>query len=176
MQSLAGRMLERNNPLVSRLGDLDRPKAIYERFFPSVGTFPISGGWGYTMEDACVIEPSLHTCETPFDFYTWENVIVEKRIFLECITTRAEGDEYNKLKWERDSQGLHSANGRSYDHLTYKVSGIPEVAWIEFQKEAEKASRAGSSIDALIKEVELKRHYFFTEYWFDIPPKNFPQT
>ena len=157
---------------MNRLGNLDHPRSIYEKYFSSVGNFPISGGWGYSIEDACVIDPSLHSGPTPFDFYSWQNVIVEKRIFLECITTRAEGEEYNKLKWELDTQILRSANGRNYDHLSYKVSGIPEVAWLAFQNEVTEARKTDKHIGMLIEEIESQRHYFSTEYWFDIPLKN----
>lgn len=169
MESLVGRLLESENQLVARLGDLGNPKSVYESIFRSVGTFPISGGWGYSMDNACVIEPNLHVGTSPFDGYSWEKVITEKRIFLELITTRAEGEDFNKLQWNMVSQALVSESDKKYDKLIYTVSGIPTTAWKALEEKANSAQRDGLPLDMRwIKDAEAERQYFSTEYWFDI--------
>ena len=51
---------------------------------------PIRGGWGYTKEDACIIDKNdpIIDPDSPIPFYGvgYEKIFVERRIYLELIT------------------------------------------------------------------------------------------
>lgn len=176
MQTLVGRLNERDNPLVRRLGDLDNPRSVYAARFPSLGgELPITGGWGYTKDDACVIEKSgpgaeRFTHSGMFDGYSVENVIVEKRLYLELITSR-EGDRVLGLEWKRTKQSAHMIDDKVFDHLEYAVSGFLENDWESLKNEWEKQLRdkdVSFDLEAHDRKRNNLRISFTTEYWFEV--------
>lgn len=72
----------------SRLKPLESPRQIILEDFQI--DLPISGGWGYDIQSACVIDkydPTVNK-EMPFDGISIEYIFVEKRIYEEMIIFR----------------------------------------------------------------------------------------
>ena len=62
---------------------------------------PISGGWGYDFNTACVIEkndPSV-VQGVPFDWMSIEYAFIEKRIYEEMIIFRNVKEKFAGIRW-----------------------------------------------------------------------------
>lgn len=61
--------------------------------FKSISELPIWGGWGYTREDAVIIDRDdpIVSPDRPFDGVGIEHVFVEKRIYEELIIFQPKG-------------------------------------------------------------------------------------
>lgn len=128
-----------------RLYTQETPRQILEEDYAALRSgFPIRGGWGYTLEDACIIDKNdpVVDKEMPFDGVGIEYVFVEKRIYEELIVFMPRGGGYEMISWNLLKQRLLSVDGRNYDHLTFDVTAFHE-------KTGEK--------------IQLQR-----EFWFDI--------
>ena len=76
------------------------PKEILAADFKSLQDgLPIRGGWGYSQEDACIIEKNdpLVDPSLPFDGVGVEYVFVEKRIYEEMIIFRPDGEKFSGI-------------------------------------------------------------------------------
>ena len=110
----------------------ETPREILERHNPSMGNFPISGGWGYTQEDCVIInknDPSVNQ-SMPFLGLEYEYLFVEKRIYEELIIFREPGQKFNGIKWEMLEQKLIFKDDRKFDHLHFLNSF---VSWTDKQ-------------------------------------------
>ncbi len=122
--------------------------------FPSIGTvLPISGGWGYSIEDAIKFDKTHddYNADLPFNYVNWEYVLVGKRLYEELIIFRPKGQQFSNLNWELEKQGLLGDNGKSYDHLVFNVTCFPD--------------NNGDFAKVFSAEEMLT---FKTEYYFDI--------
>ena len=56
------------------------PREIIESDFKSIGSIPIKGGWGYTKDDAVIIDKDDHSVpkDMPFNGIGIEKIFVEK--------------------------------------------------------------------------------------------------
>lgn len=127
----------------------------------------IEGGWGYSPEDAIVLEPT-------FDMVPIEYLIVEKRLYEELIIYRRDGDKYSGIKWKLKKQSLTVIEGHHYDHLVFDVTAFHEKDWELLGQDWEEHRGYVGDPDGLAKhEAERKKRqiHFVTEYWFDITKK-----
>lgn len=138
--------------------------------------YPISGGWGYSLADACIIEMKGKMSDRSIppwerDGYSVERLFVERRIYEEVIFRPAVGTpDLENLRWKLLSQRLISNNGRHYDCLRFRVTGFLHDD-LEFLKADYNACRdrddeAGMARN--LKMAEEKTIGYETEYWFDI--------
>ena len=134
---------------------------------------PISGGWGYGVNDCVVIDKEDPAAQTglPFDLLGVENVFVEKRIYAELIVFRPRNDRFSGISWNRTEQSLRDIDGRAFDVLKYQVTAFTDRDW-EFlrldweQNDAYLSDEAGKVRHA--EERSLRECYYNTEFWFDI--------
>src|SRR4051794_33003520 len=100
-----------------RIRSKESPRDILVADFKSLGEIPIGGGWGYTLEDAVIIDKNDPGVPKgiPFDGVGLEYVFVEKRIYEELIIFRPENDRYSGIRRSLLGQKLISHNGRQYD-------------------------------------------------------------
>jgi len=147
---------------------------IFEDFKKSIdGELPIAGGWGYTKEDAVIIDKNDPTVPTglPFNGVSIEYIFVEKRIYEELIIFRASDDRYAEIRWKLLKQKLEKHNGRYYDVLIYKVTAFSDSDWNELKDEWESNNFFKNSKAGLLsheKKRASKMISYTTEYWFDI--------
>lgn len=108
---------------------------------------PISGGWGYSLEDAIVFdkeftEPSFNYLG---DFVSLEYLIAEKRFYEELILSQSYKNSI--IQWRLVTQELIFDRGRNYDCLRIEVNVYEEDWCLEQNK------------------IDFS---YTTEVWFDI--------
>lgn len=149
------------------------PRKIISEDFQSVGDIPIMGGWGYSLDDAVIIDKNDPTVEKdmPFDGVDLEYVFVEKRIYEELIISRANGDTCAGIKWNLLKQQTQLHNGKKYDVLEFEVTGFPEKHWLELKNEWNGSNGYGSpefDAEAHAHKADTLRFRYVTQYYFDI--------
>lgn len=149
------------------------PRKIISEDFPSVGDMPIMGGWGYSIEDAVIIDKNDPTVEKgmPFDGVGLEYVFVEKRIYEELIIFREQDDRCAGIKWNLLKQETQLNNGKRYDVLEFEVTGFLEKHWLELKDEWEGLNGFASpdfDIEAHTQKSDSLMFRYVTQYYFDI--------
>lgn len=148
-------------------------KVLAEHFKSLGGELPINGGWGYTKDDACVIEKNdpLVDPSLPFNGVSLEYVFVEKRIYEEMIILRPEVEKFSGIKWKLQSQELINDNERYFDRLIYEITAFPDNDWEELKAEFEGPQGYGHpefDHEAHERKRQEKMVRFTREFWFDI--------
>ncbi len=162
-------MLPPNQPITHRT-----PREILAADFPSLeGGLPISGGWGFSKADACIIEKNdpLVDPSMPFHGVGIEHVFVEKRIYEELIIRRKEDERFSGISWELQMQKLIHDDGRIFDMLEFEVSAYHDIDWEELKAEFEGEMGYGHpdfDIEVHEKKRQEKMVTFTREFWFDI--------
>ena len=159
---------------VPRIRLEETPREIIVDFFVSKsGELPINGGWGYTKEDAVVIdrEDPVVLKGIPFDGVGIEYIFVEERIYEELIGYESEDGKYSVIGWNLLEQRLIFDDERKYDVLSYEVTAIPESDWDSLKTEWEcntELQGSESEMKAHIEKRNIKMICYSTECWFDI--------
>lgn len=150
---------------------LETPRDIISQDFKSVGELPIKGGWGYSIEDAVIIDKNdpLLLNEDNVDFLSIQKVFVEKRIYEELIVFRNRNDDFLGIKWKMLKQELIRVDERAYDILTFEVTALPRKDWELLKQEWEENSESVS----FDKDFHFEKHnslsvIYTTQYFFDI--------
>jgi len=150
----------------------ESPKEILLSDFKSLVEMPIKGGWGYTLDDAVIIDKSDSVIpEMPFDGVGYEYVFVEKRIYEELIIFQPKNERYSGIKWNLLKQKVINRNDRQYDVLTFEVTAIPDKDWEELKTEWKGINRNNSpefDIDVHMKKKDSLTIRYVTDYWFEI--------
>lgn len=105
----------------------EAPGEVLEADFPKLrGQLPISGGWGYRIEDACIIDRNDSTVNPalPFDRVGIQYVFAQHRIDEELIVIRPRGEWYSGIESKLANQRLTQRDGRHYDHLFFNVAAL----------------------------------------------------
>jgi len=149
------------------------PREILANNFKMLGEIPIQGGWGYTLDDAVIIDKNDPVIPKgiPFDGVGLEYIFVEKRIYEELIIFRPQNDRYSGIRWNMLRQELTSHNDRLYDVLTFEVTALPDKDWHELKAEWEGPNGYGApgfDVHVHTKKRDSKTIRFVTEYYFDI--------
>jgi hypothetical protein len=133
---------------------------------------PISGGWGYGFDTACVIDKNDPTVNKvlPFDGIGVERIFVEKRIYEEMIIFRADHEKYAGIRWNQQLQQTELIDNKYYDVLKYSVEGFEDSVWEELVTRFQEIQKSGKS--ELMTELdtyrESKIYRFVKEFYFDI--------
>ena len=175
--------LHQNMPILSYYENTDITKLpkmsqsarqiISDHFKSLKGELPIYGGWGYTKEEAVVIDKndSTVTPGMPFDGVGIQYIFVEKRIYEELIIFRSKNDKYAGIRWNLVKQSVISDDGKDYDHLIFNVTAFKDSDWDELKNEWESNNGFYNNPEKQ-KIHEQKRDSkmikYTTDYWFDI--------
>ena len=135
---------------------------------------PIKGGWGYSLDDACIIDKNDESVNpsVPFNGVAIEYIFVEKRLYEEMIIFR-EGDErFGGIRWNCDIQELIRHNDKPYDRLVFDVTAYQESVWDEitarFDAIQNEKDFSQEKFDELEKYRLSKIRRYRREYFFDI--------
>lgn len=145
-------------------------EVIAQDFKKLPGELPIKGGWGYSIEDAIVIDKNdpIVDQSIPFPGVAIEYQVVDKRLLEELIIFRPE-DRYMGIIWKRNMQSCFGANGKSYDHLIIKGHCFSEEDFLSLKNEAIGCEdNPNFNIVEHFKKRERLMWHFTTEYFFDI--------
>lgn len=120
-------MLSPNYPKAREILLTDFPSLRYD--------LPIRGGWGYSMEDAVIIDRNDPAAQNYplFDYVSMEYTFVEKRLYEELIISRERGKGFSGIEWNLEKQSLLSDRGRQYDELVFSITMLADKDW-EFLK------------------------------------------
>lgn len=144
------------------------PKDVMYYMFPSLGRFPISGGWGYNEEDAVVIEKPGDGL--PFDGVAFEYTFSQYRTYLELITFREIDDRYSGIQFSTKRQELISGeNGKMYDRLLIEISALRDKDF-NMLKQAWENNLENPDFDrgSLFKQYKALQIVYIREFWFEI--------
>lgn len=151
----------------------ETPRQLFVDIFKSIPELPIHGGWGYSLEDAVIIDKSdpIVSQGLPFDGVGIEYIFVEKRIYCELIVYRPKDDRYSGIQWKPILQKLMEIGVRKYDVLTFDVTALSDKNWEILKAEWEGPN--GYCSPDFNKEEHFKRRealsiHYVAEYWFDI--------
>ena len=159
---------------ICQIESKESPREILAAHFKSLrGGLPIRGGWGYTKEDACIIEKNhpLVDPELPFDGVSVEYVFVEKRIYEEMIIFRPDGEKFSGIHWNLQKQTLLHEAEKYFDMLVFEITAFSDNDWEELKAEFQGAQgfrTSGFNAKAHEKKRLNKMVRFTREFWFDI--------
>ncbi|MBK6630056.1 MAG: hypothetical protein IPG33_02895 [Betaproteobacteria bacterium] len=164
----------RKADVIAPISSTESPREILAADFKSLqGGLPISGGWGYSRDDACIINKNdpLVNPKKPFNGVAIEYVFVEKRIYEEMITFRSDGEKFSGISWKLQEQSTLHEEGKVFDRLVYEITAFSDSDWEELKAEFE-GPQGYSHCDFDIKAHEEKRQQkmlrLTREFWFDI--------
>jgi hypothetical protein len=159
---------------ITQIESNESPRQVLAEDFKSLrGGLPIRGGWGYTKEDACIIEKDdpLVDPGLPFNGVKIEYTFVEKRIYEELIIFRLEGEKFSGISWELQSQRQINEDGRSFDKLVFDITAFRDDDWEELKAEFE-GGNGFNNPDFDEQAHERKRQEkmirLTRDFWFDI--------
>ena len=134
---------------------------------------PIKGGWGYIIDDACIIDKTDKSViqGIPFDGVSIQYAFIEKRNYAELINTHYSKEIYRKtdkyyahIECKLIKQRCFSENGKRYDHLEFEIECVPKEI---FDKLSELA-KDSDKLDEVWKIHEKEKLIFERECFFDI--------
>ncbi len=138
---------------------------LYEHFTRqrSGEELPISGGCGYSQEDAIIINPQDPVVNSvfPFDLVGMEHYIAECRVYEELVYNREHGQEHGFTKVFFGKQQLVHSKGRLFDQLIVKVFSIKACDW---QKIRHQLGPDHENNSLLVDHVWR----YDAEVWFDV--------
>lgn len=123
----------------------------------------ISGGWGYTQDDATIID----TLPEGMPLKQLQHMLTSIRAHLEMNITQTEENRYGGINANERSREEHKEQADIYDEVQYEITGIKENLYTAFIKEY-KAGYGKETFDMAThfkkrKEATLTRevvHYF----------------
>ncbi|MBM4220589.1 MAG: hypothetical protein FJ170_01430 [Gammaproteobacteria bacterium] len=150
------------------------PREILVRDFEvRPGDLAIRGGWGFSQDDACVIDrndPAV-TSGLSFDARKVQSLFIQLRIYEELITSRPVGQGFAGIGWRLTARNLSRDRGRTYDQLVFEIQAFPEADWDALKAEWEGPNGHSSpefDIDAHKAKRQQRMVRFMREFWFDI--------
>ena len=155
-----------------KLDSKKSPKEILERDFDSLGHIPISGGWGYSLDDVVFINkyPDRLRQTNILTGYELQNEFIKNRIYEELIIRRKK-NKFIKIRWKKLKQRLIPVKNGYIDHLEYRVCGLNLNEDILSRKKyfndqkiiADELTETNYNQDS--DEILI---CYETEFWFDI--------
>jgi hypothetical protein len=132
---------------------------------------PIKGGWGYTKEDAVIIDKNDPVVDPniPFVGIRLEYIFAKYRTCLELITYRKENERFSKIELNLIKQSLIKDESGIYDKLTFEITALHDKDFFELKSEWENNfyldsfDKAAHFEKRKAKQIHLKR-----DFWFEI--------
>ena len=158
---------------IPRITSSETPRQVIARDFKSLrGELPIRGGWGYTIEDAVIIDKNDPAVSKviPFDGVGLEYIFAEKRIYEELVISRPLNGRFSGIRWELLRQNLQNHDeGRAFDFLVFEITAFPDRDFAALKAEWEtQSTNADFDIMAHAAKREGKIVRYERDYWFDI--------
>ena len=139
--------------------------------FDSNAEIPIKGGWGYTIEDAIIIDKNDAAVpkDIPFDGIGLEDALVDKRVYLELNHLQDNSHKYMDIHWEVEKQELVANESRYFDKIAVRITALHLDDYKSRRKEWKENGRKPDFDKEwfMKKSLELIQ-YCNREFWFDI--------
>ena len=150
------------------------PQVLLSRKYRSQPALPIRGGWGYSKEDAVVID-TLHPAAAnfrPFNGVEIEHLFIQLRLWEELIGIRPPGRQHSGCKFKLIKQSLvDGANGKMYDFMECDITALPLDDWetLKAEWEGPNGFRSPDFDEAdHMRRREAATVRYAGEYWFEI--------
>jgi len=139
--------------------------------------YPVSGGWGYSQTDACVIEMKGKMSDRTLllserDGYSIENLFIQRRIYEEIIIhPDSDTPDLHCLRWNIGKQSLHSIGNHNFDEISVTVSGFQEQDLEILEKDWKEHQGYANDQTGLLRHqiwAMSKRVFYNATYWFDV--------
>jgi len=122
----------------------------------------LSGGWGYTQEDATVIHS---TNDIPLEQF--QHTLATMRAYIEMNMTLPAERRYGSINPSEVQREVLTVDGESYEKVTYLVSGMREDLYAAFINEYKKGY--GTPDFDMSDHFERRKEATLTrqvEHWF----------
>lgn len=147
-------------------------KTILAEHFPrDCSNLPISGGWGYTIQDAIVFEQREGAPPWERDFVGLEYHIAQKIIYEELIIFRPKDARFSGISLSLDSQATEIEDGRKYDCLNFRITCWSDQHWEYLKAEWEandNGERPGFDLIGHRARRESAQIEYKRQLWFNI--------
>ena len=108
-------------PGIRKLITYESPMQILTEDFPK-HQWPISGGWGYSQDDAVVIETKTESIGVSLEYK-----FLEYRTYEEAIIFRPEGQQLAGIQFKcGDQSTILGQDGKCYDRISMEVTAYTE--------------------------------------------------
>ena len=156
----------KGTPGVTKLVTKETPLQILSEDYP-LHQWPISGGWGYTKDDAVVIE-----LDNSNDGVAFEYKFMQYRSFEEGIVFMPKGQRLAGFNFETKMQCLLSGkDGRHYDRIVMEVTVFREEDFDFLKNDWESHNGYEDDLEGKMEHLllaESKRIRYEIEGYFDI--------
>jgi hypothetical protein len=142
----------------------DRPRKVFAAHPEIFGEeLPIRGGWGYSMEDAVIIDRDDPMVEKGrrFDGIGVEYAFVDKRIHAELVFFRPRDAALVALERKLLLQRLTLLEERYFDVLRFQIKTLPKTIWNVIREANRPEHERNDRANRLAAQVDQ-------EFWFDI--------
>lgn len=151
--------------------DMPLRQVLSEDFPRDCAGLPISGGWGYTQQEAIAFIRSQFPRPQAPDFVALEYHIAQKIIYEELIIFRAKDDRFSGIDITRKEQRTLADGGKRYDCLEFSIACWSDFHWEILKKEWEdndggrnpSFDREGHAVKRNAARIDYERCL-----WFDI--------
>lgn len=150
------------------------PQALLARKYKSRPPLPIRGGWGYSKEDAVVIDRAHPAAANfqPFNGVEVERIFIQLRLWEELIGIRPEGRQHSGCQFKLIKQSLVSGeNGKRYDLMECDITALPDHVFEELKAEWEGPNGFRSQDfdeDDHLRRRDAAMVHYVGQYWFEI--------
>lgn len=149
---------------IKKLRTRESARQILSEDFPK-HEWPISGGWGYTQDDAVILEVN-----NGGDGVGLEYKFLEYRSYEEGIIFRPKGSQLAGFRFKMKNQALCEKDGKHYDMITMIVSAYTEDDFQFLKDDYEKHGRYQNDIEGFQRHQELAQSKIISYEitgWFD---------
>ena len=156
---------------IENLPNVESPREILKSRFTSIDELPIDGGWGYSMNDAVIIDKNDPIVDKvlPFNGVGIEYIFARYRTYLELITQRNEEDRFSGIDLELNFQETLNDNGKQYDRLVMDITAFRDQDFDELKQDWENNfHKQDFDSEAHEKKREEKLVHIQREFWFEI--------
>ena len=134
---------------------------------------PIRGGWGYSQDDACIIDLNdpIVDPSVPFSGIEIEHVFAKIRAYEEMVIFRPESKRFFGIRHDVKQQALIHKGEKAFERLFIEITAFLDDDWSELRSELEASCfnlEPEFDIDAYDKKRQEKMVRFTREVWFDI--------
>lgn len=125
----------------------------------------VSGFWGYTRDQPCVMGNPFAGTDREYAFIPLEYEFAKLRFMQEFSQTPPKGERFVMVGMRRDHQALISKGDRKYDKLTLTALMVHERDWPELGRRfTDREEAAKNPVDTNDPRMVQKTQ----EFWFDI--------
>ena len=132
---------------------------------------PITGGWGYTRQQAIVFVRDQFPNPSSPNFVSLEYLIAMKIAYEELIICRSKNDRFSEIRMTPTRQQLINDGERCFDCLDFDISCWHDWHWYQLKHEFEEQdipNRTKEEQQAHFTKKAEAMIVYKRQFWFDI--------